>query len=132
MLLMLDAKEIPEYSKRLYERRAEGIIVQPATVSLGDWKTSPNDCHANVSAWCSNVQGYEAVRGWLYFDLANALPYVLFNAHSVVRAPDGKLWDITPAQASQLYPFIVAEETEEEYARLIESGVVRLKHFKSP
>jgi hypothetical protein len=122
--------DLPEYSTRLYERLTEGTIVPPAAVSIGAWTPAPGDCHANVSTWCKNIAEYKAVRGWLYFDLANAMPFVLFNAHSVVRDPSGKLWDITPSQASQPYPFIPAEESEEEYAHLVESGVVRIRHSK--
>ena len=122
--------EIPAYSSRLYERRLSGVIVQSASVKLGTWVPAPNNCHANVSTWCENMPEYTAVRGWLYFDFLDHLPHVLFNAHSVVRDPDGKLWDITPSQSSQSYPFLVAEEQEAEYAKLIESGVSRLRHHK--
>jgi hypothetical protein len=120
----------PEYSTPLYHHRQTGLIVPPATVELGTWKPAPNDCHANVSTWCKYMPEYSAVRGWLYFDFLDQLPYVLFNAHSVVRAPDGKLWDITPSQASQPYLFLAAEESEGEYAELIEGGISRLRHFK--
>ena len=43
-----------------------------------------------------------------------------FLAHSAIQAPDGMLYDITPSNASQQYPFIIAEESEEDYARLVE------------
>lgn len=76
------------------------------------------------------MPGYSPVRGWLYFDFVDLLPFVLFNAHSVVRDPEGSLWDITPAQASQPYPFLMAEESNEEYAALIQSGVSRIRHVK--
>jgi hypothetical protein len=73
---------------------------------------------------------FSPARGWLYFDFLGALEYVLFLAHSVVRVPNGELWDITPMQASQDYLFLPDIESEEEYAALIESGVVRLGHRK--
>ena len=122
--------ELPEYSTRLYDRRHSAVIIPPASVSLGTWVPALNDCHLNVSTWCKHSQGYAAVRGWLYFDFLDQLPFVLFNAHSVVRDAEGKLWDITPSQASQPYPFLEAEEPEAEYAKLVESGVSRLRHFK--
>jgi len=120
----------PEYSRRLMDRIQHAVIVPPARVSIGTWEPAENDCHANVTTWCANAQGFEIVRGWLYFDMADTLPFVLFNAHSVVRNPEGQLWDITPQRATRPYPFLAAEETEEEYARFVEAGAVRLRHFK--
>ena len=101
-----------------------------AVVSLGAWTPAPNDCHANVGTWCKNMPEYIAVRGWLYFDFVDALSYVLFNAHSVIRDPDGRLLDITPTLASQRYPFLATEETEGEYAQLVDGGVSRIRHIK--
>lgn len=129
-MLEFQFQDHPEYSNRLMERVHEAVIVPPARVSIGDWKPVENDCHANVTTWCANAKGFEIVRGWLYFDMANALPFVLFNAHSVVRNPEGELWDITPQRATHSYPFLAAEEQEAEYARFIEAGAVRLRHFK--
>ena len=119
----------PEYSRRLIARLSEAVIVPPARVSLGAWLPAENDCHANVATWCRNTQGFQIVRGWLYFDMANLMPIVLFNAHSVVRNERGELWDITPTKATSPYPFLIAEESEEEYAKFIEAGAVRLRHF---
>ncbi len=62
--------------------------------------------------------------------MANLMPIVLFNAHSVVRNERGELWDITPTKATSPYPFLIAEESEEEYAKFIKAGAVRLRHFK--
>ena len=86
-----------------------------AEVRQGDWVPHPNRCHENVSVWCEANDGYEPVRGWLYFDLPG-LPMSRFVAHSAVRAPDGKLYDITPSRASQDYPFIESGLSEDDYA----------------
>jgi hypothetical protein len=56
--------------------------------------------------WVKHNPECVAVRGFLFFDLARVMPFVWFNAHSVVRLPDGKLVDITPSKASTQYPFI--------------------------
>jgi hypothetical protein len=58
------------------------------------------------------------------------LPYVHFNAHSVVRNPDGELVDITPSQANQPYPFLVALESDTEYDALVQGDLVRLTYLK--
>ena len=129
---MLDfpLQDHPEYSRQLISRLNQAVIVPPARASLGQWHPAENDCHVNVTTWCMKTQGFEIVRGWLYFDMANLMPFVLFNAHSVIRNQKGELWDITPTKASNPYPFLVAEETEEEYVKFIEAGAVRLRHFK--
>jgi hypothetical protein len=121
-------QELPEYSSRLYARVHEGVIVPPAEVSLGDWQPLPNECHQNASTWCANTEGFTVVHGWLYFHFEGLLPFVLFNAHSVVRDARGQLWDITPNAASQPYPFLIAEESAQEYAQLVQSGATRLRH----
>lgn len=46
---------------------------------------------------------------------------MLSVAHSAVKAPDGALYDITPTNASQDYPFIESKLSEEEYAELVET-----------
>ena len=120
----------PEYTAALRERLSEGVDVPPATVSIGDWTPQPNQCHDNVTTWCENNSDYQVVRGWLYMDMAGQFNYEVFLAHSVVRDKEGQLWDITPKQALQEYPFIGAAESEEEYATLVGQGATRLVHYK--
>jgi hypothetical protein len=116
---------------RLFERRREGIILRWADVSIGDWRPQRNECHANVTTWCHYQSAHQPIRGWLYFDLENLMPYVLFKPHSAVATEDGTLVDITPSVASRQYPFIVAEESEEEYRALVElRGIAELIHSK--
>jgi hypothetical protein len=122
--------ELKIYAKRLYGRREQTVMLKWADVSIGTWRPSPNECHGNVSEVCANDSRYSPVRGWLYFDFGGAFPSVKFVAHSALRGRDGVLCDITPARASQQYPFLIAEESEEEYASLIESGVTELWHIK--
>ena len=122
----MNDQELQAYGRRLFERRREGILVRPAAVSIGDWGPSEHECHGNVTTWCQhNPQGHKPVRGWLYFDFGLILPYVRFTAHSVVEQENGELADITPSQASQEYPFIRAEETEDAYAALIADGCLQ-------
>jgi hypothetical protein len=106
--------DITKYAARLYVRRSEGIILTCANVSIGKWKPQPKLCHGNVAVWCDNDTSYQPVRGWLHLELAG-----IFLAHSVVRKPNGELCDITPLNAHQQYPFILAEESEAEYEDLI-------------
>jgi hypothetical protein len=99
-------------------------------VTIGDWRPEPKACHANVTTVCQSQPDYKPVRGWLYFDFAGALTHVKFLAHSAVRAPNGELWDITPTSVKTRYPFIAATESEDDYAKLVEPGVIELWHRK--
>ncbi len=128
---MRTADSIQNYGADLYKRRGSRIILQWVDVCIGDWQPEANDCHLNVTTLCESCEEYSPVRGWLYQDLAGVMPYVSFLAHSAVKAPDGKLYEITPSAASQQYPFIIAEEGEEDYATLVErEGVGEIKYCK--
>lgn len=78
-------------------------------------------CHHNVTEWCALEPTYKVVRGWLYFDLTGC-SVARFVAHSVVRAEDGNLYDITPSNASQDYPFLEGNLSEGEFTKLVEEA----------
>jgi len=122
--------ELKLYAERLYNRRTEAVMLQWADVSIDSWRPHKNECHGNVSEVCVHDNRYSPARGWLYFDFNDTLPSVKFVAHSALRDMKGTLYNITPAQVTQQYPFILAEESEEEYASLVESGVTELWHLK--
>ncbi len=121
--------DITAYAKRLYERRTEGIMLKWADASIGEWKPEPKMCHDNVTTFCENNPSFRPIRGWLYIDFLGMIGYVNFIAHSAINSPDGELYDITPSNATQQYPFILAEESEAEYAALVEGrGIAKLVH----
>ena len=118
---------------KLYARRHEGVIVPEAVASIGDWSPEKHTCHYNADTWCNRETESSPVRGYLYFDLPGLMPYVRFILHSVIRDKSGKLWDITPSQANQQYPFIEAEETEEEFGELVvDHRVERIDYYVTP
>ena len=119
-----------EYARHLYARRGEATFPRVARVSLGVWRPQPNECHVNVDWWCTHTRGYTPVRGWLYFAYLDLLPHVHFNAHSIVRNPEEELVDITPSQATERYPFILALESEQDYFSLVRGQLTRLEHIK--
>lgn len=123
-----DAQNV--YAGKLFARVKQAVMLKRAEVAIGEWKPSGNECHGNVTELCAHDPSYAPVRGWLYFDFGGHLDRVQFLAHSAVRAPDGELYDITPSRASQQYPFIAAEESEAEYAALVQGGVTRVWHIK--
>lgn len=108
-------REIQEYVADLFRRRGEAILVARAVIEGGDWQPQPNECHCNVDTYCQYDNSYVPVRGWLFFDYGYLLNYVSFLQHSILRFPDGRLMDITPSHASQDYPFIIANESDEDF-----------------
>jgi hypothetical protein len=130
--------ELVSFAAALYARRHEGRVVPGGKAWLDDpvtgrrWLPLENDCHANVNTFVHHHPEYRAVRGWLYFDLMNMMPWVMFNPHSVIEMPNGKLVDITPApKASQRYPFIRDLRDEADFHTMVESHeLVTLYHFK--
>jgi hypothetical protein len=107
------------YGGSLMHRASEAVVVEKIGVAVGDWHPEPNLCHHNVTYFCEHNQEYAPVRGWLYFDLPG-LDFAKFLSHSVVRAPDGTLYDITPWEATQHYGFLAADLSEDEYSNLVE------------
>jgi len=103
------------YAQSLYQRRHEAAPVPRVEVAVGNWTPTANMCHENAVQWCELNPDHQVVRGWLYFELPG-LPYCRFTSHSVVRAPDGSLMDITPTAVVATYPFMIAGLDEDEYA----------------
>ncbi len=108
-------EEIKEYILELYNRSADALVCGRAEIVGGAWQPLARNCHDNVNLWCDSNEGYEPVRGWLYFDLVGTMDRVMFVQHSVVRTPEGDLVDITPSNAGQDYPFIPATEIDDEF-----------------
>lgn len=115
------------YGQALMQRANEVAVVPRISVHVDDWMPQPNMCHYNVSYFCEHNAGHTPVRGWLYFELPG-LTVAKFLSHSVVRAPDGVLYDITPWEATQHYPFLASNLTEDEYADLVEEQGVGALH----
>ncbi len=121
---------LTQLAKLLYDLRDTGCIIPFVPVGIGDgsapgdWKPAPKFCHANVETWVMRSPEYAIVRGWVAFDQSNIppgfplRPFFRFAAHSVISKPDGSLFDITPADISQPYPFIRHPGTIEEFDQL--------------
>jgi hypothetical protein len=108
-------ESIQKYIVELFERKDEGVVVQMATIEQCEWKPDFNECHNNVNFWCSSNPEYKPVRGWLFYTLGYGVDFVFFQQHSVILTPDNKLIDITPAKAMDSYPFIIANESDEDF-----------------
>lgn len=91
-------------------------------VSLPNWRPQVADCHANVDKWVEANPGTVAVRGWVtYADFGLSIG---LTAHSVVREPDGQLFDITPLESKGVRPtmrFVPHVGDEQEFLTMRES-----------
>jgi hypothetical protein len=122
--------------KSLYARRKEAVVVpyEPRTMTSGP--PTERDCHNNVDRWVLEQPDHKSVRGWLVFDrtgdeiarriLSLALPRPVslcrFTAHSVVEAPGGRLFDLTPSNVSQRYPFLRHQGPDGEFRAIVLAG----------
>ncbi|KRA65301.1 hypothetical protein [Rhizobium sp. Root651] len=85
-----------EYEQDLCAR-AETAAFVPFKPGAGfdGWEPAVGGCHQNVDHWVKYHSGHTAVRGWLaYANYGGDL--FGYTAHSVVRGPNGTLFDITP------------------------------------
>jgi hypothetical protein len=80
------------YFEALVGRYARGAN----TMALNFPATQEGKCHENADAFFRCHPDHPAVRGWLVTELGNAPGYFRLVAHSVNRAPDGTLVDVTP------------------------------------
>lgn len=121
----MTADEIETLAKRLGAIRHMAEVLNYAAAGFeGVWNPEPKKCHENASTWADGNEGWKAIRGWLVIDFTDSFlipkPVVHFIAHSIVRRPDGSLWDITPSEATQQYPFVAHPGTDEEFREIVE------------
>jgi len=74
---------------RLSRATADLRMVEPLPRQAGDPEPKPAQCHHNAAAYVDRRSGCRVVRGWL-------VSGGVFDAHSVVELPDGRLADPTP------------------------------------
>ncbi len=110
---------VEEYISELFSRIPEARVIPKKSVRIAAWEPAPHWCHDNASKFCASEEGYKHIYGWLYADLTE-FGYVSFIFHSVVKSPDGKLFDITPSNAVIEYPFLGSNLPDEAYIELIE------------
>jgi hypothetical protein len=127
--------DIRALARQLYEARHLAQTVPYMACSLPGWSPAEKECHRNADYWCLHNPGHLALSGWMVFDWTAA--FLLdqpsryhFTAHSVVRAPNGALFDLTPSQAHQRYPFLPHPGPDEEFVALVEGHqITQLDHF---
>lgn len=123
--------DVEAYGNSLMQRVSEAVPVKRVKVAIQEWTPEANKCHDNVAVFCEHKPDHAPVRGWLYLDLPE-FEFVQFLAHSVVRAPDGVLVDITPWEATQHYPFLDGKLSGDEYAHLVDEQAVGHLYRRKP
>jgi hypothetical protein len=115
--------------RRLFQRRAEGILVPFEPVQVADWRPAQHCCHDNVRRWVEVRPDLKIVRGWLFFEIMLPDMCPQFVAHSVAEKQDGTLVDVTPSGASRPYPFIRHMGATVDFDRLVDEwSIVRLNY----
>jgi hypothetical protein len=120
----------------LYERRHQAATIPFEAGTMESGPPTEHECHNNTDRWVREHQDHKSVRGWLVIDY-NEATQGLFNnckfiAHSVVEAPDGRLFDLTPSQASQRYPFLRHDGPEKEFVAFVQAGHTHLEGVVTP
>jgi len=116
---MMTNEEIRKIAIDLIPKINSAVILDRATVSVGDWVPKENRCHDNVRTMCKLEPGCEQIYGWLYADLSE-FGYVSFMFHSAIKRANGETYDITPTTAMLPYPFIESNLPESEYLKLMD------------
>jgi hypothetical protein len=114
MMTLLIDQRLASYFDDVAGRQIEAVEVSRKEVLYADG-TAPerSNCHANVDRWVLENPGCEAVRGWaISARMGNA---IMLDAHSVVRAPDGALVDITLNADDQRAPIVLHKGPEAEF-----------------
>jgi hypothetical protein len=119
-------------AQSLYQRRHEAVMVPFEARTMASGLPQEHECHDNIRRWISENPDHKPVRGWLVFDLHRTsrglMSVCRFTAHSVVEEPSGRLIDITPSKASQRYPFLRDNGSEEQFVAIVTSGTIHLDH----
>jgi hypothetical protein len=109
--------------------RHDAAWVPLRAAAHGGWTAEPQRCHDNVAHWVAIHPECSAVQGWLLMDMglicrALGIPrFIDLLPHTVVKAGNGSLVDITPRHplaSSDVYPFIPNPGTDEEYAAFVD------------
>ena len=124
--------ELILYAKHLYANISKAKYVKRISISERDWAPKIREYHNNVIEYCELHPESIPIHGWLYFDLL-PLGYVRFMAHSVVKFPDGKLYDITPLGTENEYLFIESFIEDDSFSNVLDAlkkayGISYLDH----
>lgn len=87
-----------DYETAICARLPEAEVIPFKEVLNGDWYPKVSECHDNVDTWVRSNPQCVAVRGWVIY-ASFGRDVVGLTAHSIVKDPDGTLFDITPLES---------------------------------
>ncbi len=102
----------------LHDRRKDVYQVEFVNPCPLGWMPVPNRCHDNATAWVKRFPTWTVVRGWLLI-AEDEVMGTTFDAHSVVRDPDGRSWDVTQ---NDEHRFLVHPGDDVEFMRRVRAG----------
>lgn len=111
-------KKIQKHIEYLLRNLANARTLPRRTIVGGNWQPKPKMCHHNVTEYCIFKPKYKPVRGWLVFNFSQ-LGFYKFVSHSVLKSPEGEVFDITPTTVLETYPFLSSGLSCTEYAVLL-------------
>jgi hypothetical protein len=124
--------DLEALKRSLYARRETAVTVPYEKRELKGAPATEHGCHNNADLFVIENPDHKSVRGWLVFDLHKTsegdVRLCRFTSHSVVEAPDGTMFDITPSRASQRYPFLRHEGPEGEFEAIVLAGHVHIEY----
>jgi hypothetical protein len=91
------------YEADICRRLSEADVIPFRRVVMEDGRPRIGECHPNVDAWVAAHADCIAIRGWAIY-LDQGILGIRLTAHSVVRGPDRKLFDITPLADERVRP----------------------------
>lgn len=115
---MSNAIERDDIAARLVRKIDDAQRVSYVSPCPSDWTPVAARCHENAVAWVARHPGWSVVRGWLHV-FGDADSGAMFDAHSVVRDDNGRIWDVTQ---DDCHSFIAYDGPEEQFLAAVRTG----------
>lgn len=102
----------------LHEHRKDVIHVEFVDPCPDGWHPIPNRCHENANTWNRRFPSWTVIRGWLLI-FEDDVSGTIFDAHSVVCDPEGRLWDVTQ---NDMHRFLPHPGDDGEFIKQVSAG----------
>jgi hypothetical protein len=117
-----DQAALRRIADSVFSRLGERVLLVRKDARIGDWKPKVHYCHDNVRHWVAKNPNHKHVFGFALFDFRVLSGCIRIMPHSAVEDENGVLYDITPHEASQDYPFIRNTGSMDDFAVLATAG----------
>lgn len=102
----------------LATRICNAVLIHFVEPCPDGWVPRKAHCHENAATWVCSNPSWSISRGWIHVS-GDGHTGAIFDAHSVVRDPSGKLWDVTLGTA---HSFIEFDGRDEEFDAAVRDG----------